>query len=169
MIFTVKDNVPQISPEGLFVPEMRNIWDQFKDKTEATKRLCYIYHMADPKSIYNKLSAEEKEKTIIKDFIGDESWTPSALELAAIEKYEKLTESTALRYLRATQSAMDKLSKYITNIQVDENNMKDFALTLEKGEKLITSYQKLLDQIEKEQAQGKRIRGNQRPNIFESE
>jgi len=169
MIFTLKNNIPQITPEGLFVPEMKAIWDSEKDKAEATKRLCYIYHMADPKSIYAKLSEEDKEPQIIKDFIGKAKWSPSKEDILAIEKYKKLTETVALRYLKATEIAMDKVARILNTTHVDIDNMKDIISAVEKGEKLITSYSKLLEQVEREINSNRKIRGGVKPNMFEGE
>lgn len=169
MIFTLKNNVPIITPEGLFVPEMRKIWESEKDKSMATKRMCYIYHMADPKSVYAKLSEDEKEATIIKDFFGDLKWKPSKDDLFAIDKYNKLTETVALRYLKATELAMDKIAKILQSTHVDMENMKDIISAVEKGEKLITSYSKLVEQVEREISANKKIRGGFKPNIFETD
>jgi flagellar biosynthesis component FlhA len=169
MIFTIKNNVPQINPESLFIPELKAIWDSDKDKSFAQKKLCYVYHMADPKSVYQRLPEEERESTIIADFIGDKKWKPSKLEEAAIEKYRKLNETVALRYLKATEYAMDSVAKILRTTAVDVDNMKDIISAVEKGEKLISSYSKLLEQVEKEVSSNRKIRGGVRPSIFDSE
>ena len=169
MIFTLKNNIPTITPEGLFIPEMRAIWDSSKDKSFAMKRLCYIYHMAEPKSTYRKLSETEREKTIIKDFIGDEKWKPSNEDKEAIKKYEKLTETVAMRYLRATELAVDRIASLLSVTDVDIDNVKDIISAIEKGEKLITSYARLVEQVEKEVSSNRKIRGGVKPGLFDEE
>ena len=169
MIFTLKDNIPQITPEALTIPEMRAIWDSEDDKSVAHKRLCYIYHMADPKSPYAKLPEDEKESTILKDFFGNAKHKSTDADKEAITKYQKLTESPALRYLRATEYAMDSISKMIKGTDITLENFKDIVTAIEKGEKFISSYQRLLDTVEKEIATSKKRRGGVKPSIFEDQ
>lgn len=169
MIFTLKNNVPSISPEGLFIPEMRAIWESEKDKSVATKRLCYVYHMAEPKSTYRKLSDDIREAVIIKDFIGDPKWKPSKEDEAAIKKYSLLTETVAMRYLRATELAVDRIASLLRVTEVSVDNVKDIISAIEKGEKLITSYARLVEQVEKEVSSNRKIRGGAKPSLFDEE
>ena len=64
MIFDVINNVPIITPEALYsISEFRVLWDRdkTKDKSKAQKEFAYIYHMADPKSIYANLAKYNKK------------------------------------------------------------------------------------------------------------
>jgi hypothetical protein len=169
MIFTLKNQIPYITPEGLTIPEILNIWKSGKDESLVQKRLCYIYHMADPKSVYSKLSEDDREKTVLKDFFGDIGYKPVKEDKLAIEKYKKLNETVTLRYLKATESAMDKIAGLIHSSTIDLDNMKDILSAIEKGEKLITSYSKLIEQVEKEISATRKIRGGVKPNMFDNE
>lgn len=170
MIFTIINNIPRITPEGLFIPELRAIWDADTnpDKTEATQILIYIYHMADPKSVYNKLSEDTKEKTIRQDYIRDKNWEPTEEVKKAIDKYKFLTETAVYRSFKTVELAMDKLNQAIRKadeVTLGKNgNAAQIQAFIEKAEKVAISYSKLKEIVEKEIEQPRKIKGGIKPS-----
>lgn len=169
MIFTIINNIPRITPEGLFIPEMKEIWDadKSKEKDTASQILIYIYHMADPKSVYNKLSEDVKERTIIQDYISDKSWKPDDKVLAAIEKYKLLIETPVFRMYKSVAIAMDKINKKLQEVELEDGkngNMTQIAAIVEKAVKYAESYAKLKEIAEKEQETARKIKGGISPS-----
>jgi len=166
MIFTIDKNIPRITPEGLFIPEMLEIWNSDKSahKDKATKELIYVYHMADPKSVYAKLSLENREKTIISDYL-DSNWKPSDEILNAIEKYKMLIETPITRMFASVSIAIDKLNKTLEKLDaMDAKEMNQIGVGIEKAEKYAQSYAKLKEISEKELETTRKIKGGVRPS-----
>lgn len=171
MMFDIKDNTPYITPEGLFVPEMRSIWDSdpTPNKDIATPVLIYIYHMANPDSVYFNIPEEDKHQVITNDYIQDKDWIPDEQVLQAIDKYKFLLSTPLQRLYESTSIAMDKVSKALKEEEVDmskQGNMGSFNSLLEKGVKYAESYIKLKDISAKERAANKNIKGGIKPSII---
>lgn len=150
----MKDDVPVINPEGLFIPEMRFIWerDESEDKQQAQGELAYIYHMADPRSVYRKLPEEKREKQIIEDYLGESFHSDKDID-AAIEKYKLLYETPSMRFLKSVEKVLDKLAKYLNDVDITDGrggNLTQIISAVEKGEATIASYGKLVDKVERE-------------------
>lgn len=166
-MFTIINNIPRITPEGLFIPEMRAIWDEDKsqDKHKATQELIYIYHMSEPKSVYAKLDASMREQTIIDDYIADKKWKPSKEVQNAIEKYKRLIETPITRAFQSISIALDKLNKTLEKMDAaDAREMTQIGATIEKYEKYAQSYMKLKEISEKELETTRKIKGGVRPS-----
>jgi len=154
-MFDIVNNTPIITPEGLFVPEMRAIWDSdpTPNKDICTPILIFIYHMSNPDSVYDSLSVEDKQKQLIKDYIEDQEWEPDELVLEAIRKYKTLLSTALQRLFESTTIAMDKVSVALRTEEIDmskQGNMQTFNSLLEKGTKYAESYLKLKDIAKKE-------------------
>ena len=166
-MFTIINNIPRITPEALFIPEMKAIWDADKsqDKHKATQELIYIYHMSEPKSVYAKLDASLREQTIIDDYIQDKKWKPSKEVKAAVEKYKKLIETPITRAFQSISIALDKLNKSLEKMDAaDAREMTQIGATIEKYEKYAQSYIKLKEISEKELETTRKIKGGVRPS-----
>lgn len=164
MMFDIRDNVPYISPEGLFVPEMRAIWDSdpTENKDIATPILIYIYHMCNPDSVYANIPEEDKHQVITTDYISDKDWIPDEQVKDAIEKYKQLLSTPIQRLYEATIIAMDKVSKALMDEEVDmskQGNMGSFSALLEKGVKYAEASIKMKEMSMKERAANKNIKG----------
>lgn len=167
MIFTIVNNIPRITPEALFIPEMKAIWDADKseDKLKATQELIYIYHMAEPKSVYAKLDDIVKEKTIIADYISDKKWKPGPEIKNAIAKYKLLIETPITRAFQSISIALDKLNKSLETMEAtDAREMTQIGATIEKYEKYAQSYIKLKEISEKELETTRKIKGSIKPS-----
>ena len=179
MIFDVINNVPIITPEALYsISEFRVLWDRdkSKDKSQAQKEFAFVYHMADPKSIYANLSKTNKKEIIIDDLFKNEFVEDEEVVLA-IRKYKELRETPALRLLKSSISACDKLSEYFEGIDFTLKDLngklvytaKDVASNLEKVGNIRESLVKLEQAVEKEQEKAPKIRKGVTPGMFDRE
>lgn len=180
MIFTIRDNVPTITLEGVNIPEFRDIWmaDEDDDKTMARKELAYVYHMASPMSSYAKLSADEKENEVRRDYIGMDGWEPSELVKDAIKKYRRLNTTELMRLLDSASGVADKLSEYFDNIDFEELNTQGLPKyeastiinSLAKLSSVVKSIRELREQVKREQEiNSEKRRGAVTLNIFDED
>lgn len=142
-IFDVYNNEPRITPMGLFIPELKAIWDNdpSDDKHTATSELLYVYHMSDLRSPYSAYPHEEKEVKIIADYFpNDEDWTPSQVVKDAMEKYREMQSSVASRLLEGIKAQMDKLAKYMKDTEFDEDKLTAIVNAMSKASSLLDSY-----------------------------
>lgn len=179
MIFDVINNIPVITPEALFsIKVFRDIWDSdtTADKFKAQKELAYVYHMCDSKSVFKNLSKKDKKDAIVQELF-DGVFVEDELIQEAIKTYKKLTETPALRLLRSSIMACDKLSEYFEEVDFilkDSNNKplftaKDVAINLEKVGNIRESLIKLEQAVQKEEEKAPKIRKGVTPNMFDSD
>lgn len=173
MIFDLVNNVPQITIEGLHIPEFTAIWaeDDREDKARASGALAYVYHVGSPKSLYSKYSPEERVKTAYNDYIVEE-WFPEELIQAAIDKLIKLEETPEMRFLKSVEYALQKLEEY--NYSIDFNalddrgkpiySVRDVVSTVKEAGKLFESIEALKQTINKLKEQKRNIRKDITPS-----
>jgi hypothetical protein len=180
MIFTIKNNVPTISLEGVNIPEFKEIWlaDESEDKATARKELAYVYHMASYDSSYAKLARDQRALEVKADYIGDDDWVPSSLINNAIDKYRRLHETELVRLLRSASNVADKLADYFDNVDFDEidaegkpvYDAKDILSSLSKLSSVVKSLKQLKEEVKKEQqANQTKLRGNVSLSFFDEE
>ena len=125
-IFTIIDNKPRVTAEGLNIPEFKKIWyndKEGKSKWTAQGELAYIFHMLDPESSYANLAEDAKELTIIQDFIPKLKqgyWKPNEWVEAGMAKYLKLIDTPASRMLNSARKMADKYADYFDSIDLQE-------------------------------------------------
>jgi len=169
-IFDIYNNEPRITPEGLFIPEMRAIWnlDKSEDKHKATSELLYVYHMADLRSPYSRYTEEEKEHKIIEDYFVDKEWQPSDEILDAITKYKEMFESVNGRLLKGVEAAMDKLSEYLKTAEIEDGsggNLNQIVAAISKAEVLVNARTKLAKIVSAEsEATDAKFKGGVKPS-----
>lgn len=179
MIFDIQNNIPVITPEALFsIQVFRDIWDDDEDdnKYRAQKELAYVYHMCDSKSVFKNLSKADKKEAVTQELFSG-VFVESELIQEAIKTYKKLTETPALRLLRSSVNACDKLSEYFEEVDFllkDGNGKalftaKDVAINLEKVGNIRESLIKLEQAVQKEEEKAPKIRKGVTPNMFDSD
>jgi hypothetical protein len=156
-IFTILDNIPQITPEGMYVPEMLEVWDDdtTNDKREARQIWAYIYHTTDPNSIYaNYKDNDAREALVLKDYVTDRKLVRTEKVKKAREKYKELKWTATVDFLESIKSMIMKLSTYMKNADIEdgrEGNLTQILAVIEKGSKLINSFADLSRAVEREQ------------------
>jgi hypothetical protein len=176
-IFNIVENRPQITPEGLSIPEFKKIWELDKDplKVKATSELSYIYHTTDPRSPYSAIDEDNRDDVIRHDY-GLIDWEPSDVVLDAIEKYNLFLDSQSVRLLRSARNVADRLAKYLDTIDFNSvgvdgkpHDPTKIVSFLSQLPELIKTLDSLKDQVEKQitSSDARVVGGQEFSTVFE--
>ena len=179
-IFQMRNNEPCITPEGVFIPEFKAIWNRDADenKTTAQKELAYVFHMADPKSAYAGLL--DREVGVRADYLDKK---PDKLLVEAIEKYKQLKETPTIRALISCQNLLEKMTKFFDTVNLKEfttdpktgkktftHDIGKITAALQKYEGVVSTIRKLKEEVEKELKEDTtKKRGNVATSILDDE
>ena len=126
-LFKFEDYKLTISEEALLIKAFRDIWesDKSKDKSTATLELGVVYFMSDPRSDYSWIEDEnEKLKAVIEQEGLPIKWKPSKMVLDAVKIYKELSATTASLLLEDTQVAINKVRKFLRELDLSEADNK---------------------------------------------
>ncbi len=117
-IFNIVGDNPVVTPEGLYIPELTKLWkrDKTKNKTKAQSELAVIYHLIDPRSVYAKLSEEERIELVLADYLNGGK-VDEAME-EAMGKYKTLITGHVSRYYASLLKIMDAVTFYFGTAKV---------------------------------------------------
>jgi mevalonate pyrophosphate decarboxylase len=176
-LFDLKDNHLVLHPDALSIPPFREIWerDESKDKSQAYKELCYIFHTCDFKSPYAAHESNRREKEVIKDFIKEDGWKPDDELLLCVDKYKSFQSTHSMRLLASAREVVDKMCGYFEEVDftlLDDNdrpvyNAKDVTANIEKIGKIIESLDKVEEKVKKEITSQSHIRGGGEAGMYE--
>lgn len=121
-LLTISNNVAIPSPYILTIPEFEKL---------TSKELAFVYFYTDYKSPYAFYENDERRIKLEEDL--KVKATPKIL--GAIKKYEELSETHAVRLLKAARTSVHKLERYFKDI--------DLTLTDDNG-KLVYSAKDLV-------------------------
>lgn len=174
-IFNIVNDTPVVTPEGLYIPELRNIWlrDKTPLKVRAQAELAAIYHLTDPRSAYAKQDDEDRYKLVALDYIGDETWIPDEQVKEAMDKYKILIVGPAMKFYLSLKKGLDALSEYIGNTTVrggKDGNVTQVIAAIEKGEKILSALEKAEKVANREiQATVVKLKGNAKFGFIQGE
>ena len=168
----------EFEDELLLLKPFRELYkaDKTKDKSKFTDFLTVVYYTFDPRSDYNYISDETERLKEVFESNGIKQTSFSEKEKECIDLYSKLCQTTSSLLLRDTKIAVDKLRKFL--LDVDLNMLDD------KGKPVytvnsITSTIKQIPQLTKDlmeaertvskeiEEQGKARGGNDRNSLYE--
>ena len=172
-LFDLKDRKITFSPQALMIPELKIIWDSDKteDKSEALKKLSYIYFLCDYKSPYVlSIIPELLEKTVAKDFMKDENYEPCPDVKAGVLRYKELQKTPSMGLLEAATVTIHKLSEYLSHVDLNERDKSgkpvykpsDVTNSLKSMGGIVESVAKVQEQIEKETIAKGKLRGQRK-------
>lgn len=167
-----------IEPEALVIKSIRTLWN--RDKTQSKERalaeLGYIYFMVDPRSTYSHLTdlADRSEKIVIEEGL-PKNWKPDKIVQEAMKSYGDSVITTSSLLLEDTRVAVDKLRKYLRDIDLtaeDDKNKPKYPLnTVTSSIKLVPSLAEDLMKAERIVAQeiveSNKMRGQKEKTILE--
>ena len=144
-LLTVNNNVVIPSPYALTIPEFEKL---------KVKELAFVYFFVDHRSSYSAYGEEERKEVLMKD-LGIKI-TPYLK--AAVDKYMELSETHAIKLLKAARISVTKLEKYFENIdltEMDENGRliyqaKDLVANLSKMGDVVEGLDKLEELVKKQ-------------------
>lgn len=167
-----------IEPEALVIKSIRTLWN--RDKTQSKERalaeLGYIYFMVDPRSTYSHLTdlADRSEKIVLEEGL-PKNWKPDKIVQEAMKSYGDSVITTSSLLLEDTRVAVDKLRKYLRDIDLtaeDDKNKPKYPLnTVTSSIKLVPSLAEDLMKAERIVAQeiveSNKMRGQKEKTILE--
>jgi len=118
LFYLDKDNNVQVSPHTLLVKEFKAIWkrDASTKKTLAKEELVYVYFMADYLSEFEPYGLSKEEK-IIESVITDSNWKPDKIVKEAIVAYEKLQNTSSMKFLKSARNTLESIRLYYEDNQ----------------------------------------------------
>ena len=167
-----------IEPEALVIKSIRTLWkrDKTQSKERALAELGYIYFMVDPRSTYSYLTdlADRSEKIVLEEGL-PKNWKPDKIVQEAMKSYGDSVITTSSLLLEDTRVAVDKLRKYLRDIDLtaeDDKNKPKYPLnTVTSSIKLVPSLAEDLMKAERIVAQeiveSNKMRGQKEKTILE--
>jgi len=176
-IFDINNGEVVITPEALAIPIYKAIWDgdKSKSKDKAKNEIKYVVYLCDQvKSPYKDFPEYEKATVIKQDLFKDKNWIPSETVEWACNTFIKMYETPAIRLLRASKSAVDKLAIYLESVDFEKLDVngkpysaRDVVFNLGNIGNLVKSLSMLEDAVRKEQSEGSRVQGGTEVHYFE--
>lgn len=153
-LITVSKNVVVPSPYAITISEF---------KVLKGNELGAVYFFADHNSPYAVYNDDEREKKICQDL----SVKFTVKVKAGIDKYKELSETHAVKLLKAARHSINKLEQYFRMIdltEVDDHgkpiySAKDLITNLEKMGKVVQGLEDLENIVKKQQTKGNPNRG----------
>ena len=110
----------RVADEALLIKPIRKLFNQDKTSTKEKffQQMSYMYFMINPASTYMYIvDAEERAKEIASKNIVKE-FKPSKELQEAMDIYSKHCETTSTKLLKSTRIAVDKLRKFLENVDL---------------------------------------------------
>ncbi len=169
MIFDVIKGIPVIKPEALTIPELREIWmkDESIDKSLATKKITYLYHLLDPRSDYSRVGSDLREPLVNKDHLV--GFTLDDNMLQTIDKIKTLRRSVPERLLDGVEAQLISMGKFLETSEINEKNIAKIALVMSKCAELVSTHQQLVEKVAQSIQMGNRIKRDVKPNMFDDD
>lgn len=175
-------------PEVLLINEFKLLWDKDRNKckedTSGTKRLrafrefTYIFLMIDWLSPYSQFDEQERHEASLLDAnLSKEEWADPTFR-GACRKYKDIQESSkALKFIKAAQGVVDKITDYFNDLNLDERDpqthkpiykTKDVISEMQNASSVIEELKNLEVMYKKEiQATDTTIRGDAELGAFD--
>ncbi len=178
-LITIDNNVAIPSAYTLTITEFKDIVDRdkSKDKNVATKELAYIYFMVDHRSPFAVYGNQERSGEVIVNVFGpDTDWEADSLIKTACDIYKEITETSAVRLLKAARESVRKLQNYFETVDLtmmDDNgkpifHAKDLIANLANMGKVVNGLTDLEDLVKKQEQEANSNRGGVVVNKYSS-
>lgn len=173
-LFTIKGDDVEIHPETLTIPEFKELWDSDRTKSKTYTRMvfAYTYHLLSPGSPY--VNVRNKKEELQKNILNGKKLTKKAK--AAIDKYVELTETPEERLLKAALVAVDKVSEFLVNIDLNTVNERtgspvykvtDITKALREIRTISKDLVEIKDLLKSNEEESEEFRGGQELNMFD--
>jgi hypothetical protein len=164
-VFEVVEGNIVINDFNKMIPEFRILTTQ--------QDLLYVYHMGSYRSPYSNYDPDNRKASIIKDFCPD--LVISKFHQDAIDKFIQFQQTPSMRYLDANIIGMDKITKFLTTVNLNDVDDKgkllykptDITNPIKEAGKIIEALQTLREKVKKEQSSDGTARGGYKPNDWE--
>jgi hypothetical protein len=148
-LLTISNNKVIPSAYTLTIPEFKIL---------SNEELAYVYYMIDHRSPFAVYDDERRHEEVSQS-IFKKKYKKSSKIQSAENKYKELTETSAVKLLKAARASVTKLEKYFRDIDLslmDDNgrlmfSAKDLVQNLSKMGDVINGLSKLEEQVRKEE------------------
>ena len=136
--------------------------------------LAYVYFMVDYRSPYSIYEWEQRKIEVKKSIFASKKWEETSKVRAACAAYAKLTETSAVKLLKAARESIIKLEGYFRGVDLtimDDNgkpifHAKDLINNLEKLGKVVDGLSRLEEIVRKEEQANNSNRGGVEVNKY---
>jgi len=162
-LLTITENKVIPSAYALAVPEF---------KVLKANELAFVYFFTDHESPYAPYDEDEREEKLEEDL----KVKASAKVKGAIDKYKELSETSAVKLLKAARASVTKLEKYFKTVDLtmlDDNgkpiyHAKDLVSNLSNMGKVVSSLDELEELVKKQKQRENPNRGGVTTNKYSS-
>lgn len=168
-IIDLKDSKIIVAPECLVIEPFKSIWekDKSKDKTYAFNVIKYTWYFASFKSPFFQHGNADRHKLIMDHIIKDDKFKTSKELEECINTYEKIHTTPAMKLFRAVQESISKMEKFFETATYDEDSITKIQKAIIDMPKMQEAVQSALDNCNKEQSSGTKVRGDNVLGMFE--
>jgi hypothetical protein len=162
-LLTITENKVIPSAYALAIPEF---------KVLKANELAFVYFFTDHESPYAPYDEDEREEKLEEDL----KVKASAKVKGAIDKYKELSETSAVKLLKAARESVTKLEKYFKTVDLtmlDDNgkpiyHAKDLVSNLSNMGKVVSSLDELEELVKKQKQRENPNRGGVTTNKYSS-
>ncbi len=168
-IIDLKDSKIIVAPECLVIEPFKSIWekDKSKDKTYAFNVIKYTWYFASFKSPFFQHGNADRHKLIMDHIIKDDKFKVTKEVEDSIELYSKINTTPSMKLFRAVQESIGKMEEFFKTAEYNEDNIKKITDTIIAMPKVQEAIQSALDNCNKEQSSGNKVRGDAQLGMFE--
>ena len=168
-IIDLKDSKIIIAPECLVIEPFKSIWekDKSKDKTYAFNVIKYTWYYASFKSPFFQHSNADRHKLIMDHIIKDDKFKVTKEVEDSIELYSKINTTPSMKLFRAVQESIGKMEEFFKTAEYNEDSITKIQKAIIDMPKMQEAVQSALDNCNKEQSSGNKVRGDAQLGMFE--
>ena len=178
-LFEIKDHEVTFAPQALELKPFAKLWknDKSKKKEVAIAELAAVYYYADYKSDFSELVDEKERLDSVRQIVVGlpEDWEPSLDFMRAVDFYKERQDTVATILLRDARIAVDKISKFLRNVDlmtVDDkgkpiHDAKKINDTIASLSKTVESLDKLEKEVKKNLQAKNSMRGAKEASLME--
>jgi len=168
-IIDLKDNKVIINPECLVIEPFKSIWfnDKSKDKVNAYNAITYIWYFASFKSPFFQHDDVTKDELIRTHILKGVDFKVNKEIKEAINVFYKIHDTPSLKLFRAVQDSISKMNEFFQNVEYNEDSITKIQKAIIDMPKMQEAVQIAMDNCNKEQSSGNRVRGEATLGMFE--
>jgi len=170
-IIDLVDSKIIVAPECLVIEPFKSIWekDKSKDKTQAFNMIKYTWYYASFKSPFFQHSNTDKHKLIVDHILKEPKFKMTQDLLDCINMYDKIHTTPAMRLFRAVQESINKMEKFFEDAEYNEDSITKIQKAIIDMPKMQEAVQSALNNCQKEQSTGDKVRGDNVLGMFENQ
>lgn len=170
-IIDLKDSKIVVAPECLVIEPFKSVWekDKSKDKTYAFNVIKYTWYFASFKSPFFQHGNTDRHKLIMDHIIKDDKFKVIKEVEDCIELYLKIYTTPSMKLFRAVQESIGKMEEFFKTAEYNEDSITKIQKAIIDMPKMQEAVQAALNNCQKEQSVGDKVRGDNVLGLFENQ